>query len=162
MAELYIMSGLPFAGKSTLTKALINRFGFSLVGLDEINRERGIGFHGKPVAPQEWEITYKEAYRRIGQLLSEGKSVIYDATNFTRQQRDEPKQIAQKHNACAKVIYVHVSKDEAMRRWRENRQTSNRPDVKDEDFAQVADNFQVPTEEIILLTHSQEIEPQRG
>ncbi|MFL5660275.1 MAG: hypothetical protein ACJ8BW_02885 [Ktedonobacteraceae bacterium] len=31
MTSLYIMCGLSYAGKSTLSKALVDRFGFSLV-----------------------------------------------------------------------------------------------------------------------------------
>lgn len=36
---LYILCGLPFAGKTTLTRALERKLGFALVELDAINLE---------------------------------------------------------------------------------------------------------------------------
>ncbi|MFL5704416.1 MAG: AAA family ATPase [Ktedonobacteraceae bacterium] len=153
MTSLYIMCGLSYAGKSTLSKALVDRFGFSLVGLDEINTERGIGLQGEPISWQEWGRTYIEAYKRIGHLLSQGKSVIYDAANFTREQRDKPKEIAQKHRALTKVIYVNVPKDEAIRRWQQNKHINTRFDVREEDFAHIADNFQAPTEDEDVIVY---------
>ncbi len=152
---LYILCGYPFAGKSTVTKALIEHNNFTLVGLDEINNDRGIGFDGKPISSEEWAKTYQEAYRQIGELLGQGKNVIYDATNFTKQQRDEPRDIARKHNGLAKVIFIDVPKEVVVKRWQDNRKTNSRFDVRDEDFSQVVDNFQKPTEDEDVLIYDQ-------
>jgi len=149
---LYILCGYPFAGKSTLTKELIDQFGFSLVGIDEINRERGVGQStGVAVTPEEWDKTYRQAYKRIEQLLGKGKSVIYDATNFTKEQRDIPRKIAQKYNVATKLLFVDVPKEIVYQRLQENRKTNSRFDVKDEDFAQVVDNFQKPSDDENVL-----------
>lgn len=154
--KLYILCGYPFAGKSTLTKKLIDTFDFCLVGIDEINRERAIGqTTGVAITPQEWSETYQQAYKRIEELLSQGKTVIYDATNFTKQQREEPRQIAEKYQAKAQVIFVDVPKEVVIKRWQENRKANNRFDVTDEDFAQVVDNFQAPTEKEDVIRYLQ-------
>ena len=147
MTTLYVMCGLPFAGKSTLVKELIKRFDFSLVASDEINSERGIGLHGEAIPMQEWDKTYDVVYKRLMQLLSQGKTVIYDDCNFTKKQRDIAKDIAQTQQAQTRVIYVNTSKEEVTKRWQQNRITSHRFDIRDEDFAQVVDNFQAPTQD---------------
>jgi predicted kinase len=62
---LYAMCGLPFAGKSTVAAALATRIGASIVRLDAINSERGLGVGGDAIPPQEWDRTYAEAYDRL-------------------------------------------------------------------------------------------------
>lgn len=153
---VYILCGFPFSGKTTLAKGLVNRSHFAFVGIDEINTERGVGQStGVAVTPEEWKATYKLAYKRIEKLLDKKKDIIYDATNFTRQQRDEIKQLAQKHKAKSKIIFVDIPKEEAKKRWQENRKSGNRFDVRDEDFAQVIDNFQRPTKDEDILVYDQ-------
>jgi len=38
---LYILTGLPYSGKTTLTKELVKRFGFSSVSMDDVMDEKG-------------------------------------------------------------------------------------------------------------------------
>lgn len=87
--RLYIMCGLPFAGKSTLTRALAARLGLAVIAIDAINDERGLGIHAAPLSPEEWDGTYAEAFRRLDAALMAGGSVIFDAVSFTRRQRDD-------------------------------------------------------------------------
>lgn len=143
---LLLLCGLPFAGKTTLAGALACRLGLRHVSLDEVNRERGIGLHGQPILPHEWEATYAEAYRRVEALLSTGQAVIYDETNFLRAQRDRLRAIAARHGAPTHVIHVDVPAAEARRRWLANRLTGARGDVRDDDFAHVVARFEPPTE----------------
>src|SRR5437868_816009 len=85
---LYILSGFPYSGKSTLAKELVKSLGLSLVSTDSINTEQGIGLQGEAISPQQWDNTYHLVYKRIEELLSRGESVIYDDCNFTKKQRD--------------------------------------------------------------------------
>jgi adenylate kinase family enzyme len=41
-SKLYILCGLPFAGKTTLAKELVKRFGFVHIGIDQINTNFGV------------------------------------------------------------------------------------------------------------------------
>lgn len=41
------------------------------------------------------------------------------------------------------------------KRWQKNRTTKLRSDVRDEDFAEVADNFQPPTEDEKVLIYDE-------
>ena len=152
-AHLYILCGLPFSGKTTLAGELVSRLGVSHVAIDDINNERGIWDDETGLSPEEWANTYQEAYRRIGSLLSQKKSVVDDSVNFTRELRDRLRAIAECYGADATVIYVDIPLAEVRRRWLENRQTGMRADVRDSDFANVVEHFEVPTEDENVLRY---------
>ena len=155
---LYILCGLPFAGKTTLAKELVKRCGFVRVDLDEINSERGLGGLGNnDLSDKDWKITYQESYHRVDKALQQGQTVINDTANFTKEQRDKLRVIAQKYGIPTKVIYVNISDHLARNRWQDNRLTKARYDVKDEDFAEVADNFQIPTADENIIYYDQTI-----
>lgn len=81
-ADLYIMVGLPYAGKTTLRNKMVKRFGFNVISIDEINDELGAGQGGKPIIQAEGDATYTEAYKRLKEYLSLGKKVIFDGANL--------------------------------------------------------------------------------
>lgn len=143
--QVYILCGLPFAGKTTLARELAARLGWTHLEVDAINRERGLGLHGERLSRQDWIDTYREAYRRLDELLLQQQTVLYDATNFRRAQRQRARQIAARHNAATYVLYLTTTPLAAQRRLHQNRQCSVRADVHDIDFADVAAQFQSPT-----------------
>ena len=63
--RLIILCGLPFAGKSTLAEALRQRFGWSVIAIDAVNHERGLGANAAPITLEQWDATYADAYRRL-------------------------------------------------------------------------------------------------
>jgi len=142
--RLYLVCGLPFAGKTTLATALVRRLGLAHVSIDGINTERGLGFDDQPISSADWTATYDESYRRVERSLRAGRSVLYDAANFTRSQRDEVRAVAARQGAPATVVHVDVPEAEARRRLRRNRETGERYDVRDDDFANVVRNFEPP------------------
>lgn len=150
---LYILCGLPFAGKTTIAKELVNWLGVKRVAIDDINSERGIWDDEKGLSSEEWDKTYQEAYRRIATFLNRGESVVDDSANFTVEQRDRLRGIAQQYNASTCVIFVDTSLTETRRRWQENRQTAVRADVRDDDFAHVVEYFAPPIENENVLRY---------
>ena len=146
--KLYILCGLPFAGKTTFAKELVKRFGWVRVDIDEINATRGIGTRSNDeISDSDWKITYDESYRQIDEALRMRKTVINDTANFTKQQRDRLRAIANEYHVPTIVIYFNIPDEVARQRWQENRITYQRNDVTDADFAEVADNFEIPTED---------------
>jgi len=139
-----MLCGLPFAGKTTLARTLVARYGWRAISLDAINGERGLGLAGDPSPPHEWDQTYAEAYRRVSAALGAGETVIYDETNFLKTQRDSLRAIAAACHLPAYVIYLQVSAAEARRRWQQNRLLPQRNDVRDDDFANVVARFEPP------------------
>ena len=142
---LYIMCGLSFAGKTTLAKEMVKLLSIKRVSIDEINGERGIWNDETGLSLEEWERTYEIAYQRIAMFLSQGESVVDDSANFTKEQRDRLRSIAEHYNAQTCVIFFNVPLAEVRRRWQENRQTLVRNDVRDDDFAHVVEYFEPPT-----------------
>ncbi len=151
--ELYILCGLPFAGKTTLAKAVERQLGFARVDMDAINTARGVGLHGKRISPEEWDRTYAESYRQLDEYLKAGQSVLFDAANFTKAQRDHLRTIATKQEASSQVIYLDIPESEARQRWKHNRVTYQRYDVRDEDFDHVATYFEPPAQEEQVLCY---------
>lgn len=151
--RLYILCGLPFAGKSTLARAMAAQDGLTIVAIDAINDERGLGIDAAPISPEEWDGTYAEAFHRLDATLAAGESVIFDAASFTRAQRDDLRRVAARHGARARVLWVDVPQAVATERWRRNRETGERYDVRDEDFAQVVERFEPPTPDEDVLRY---------
>ena len=69
---LYILCGLPFAGKSTLAGELAKTLSAAYVQLDAINGERGLGLDGKRISSVDWDETYRIAYQRVESYLRQG------------------------------------------------------------------------------------------
>ncbi len=144
--SLYIMCGVPFAGKTTVALALVRQVGFRRVAIDDINDERGIWDDAIGLTP--------EAYRRIDLLLAQGHAVIDDSVNHTWVLRERLRAIAARNGASATVLYIAVPAAEARCRWvLRNRQTEERGDVRDEDFATVLDNFEPPRADETVLRY---------
>jgi predicted kinase len=144
---LYILCGRPFAGKSTLARAMASARGVTVVETDAINTERGLGLNGAAITPEQWDATFAEAYRRVGALLDAGRDAAFDSTAYTREQRDLLRGLARAHGARAVVLFVDVPAETSWRRWHENRHTGARNDVRDEDFLNVVEHFEPPEDD---------------
>ncbi|CAN5208020.1 AAA family ATPase [soil metagenome] len=151
---LYIVCGLPFAGKTTMSSELAESLGRAAhVEIDQVNTERGLGINAAPISPMEWAETYRIAYQRADEELSTGYDVVFDATNYSRAQRDILRINANRQGADSAVIFVDVPAEECRERWRANRVSGARYDVRDEDFERVVDRFDPPRpdERVILF-----------
>ncbi len=158
MPRVYILCGLAFAGKTTLAKALAERLNLPRVSIDEINTMRGVGLDNAWITPEDWQITYEESYRQLAHHLSAGRSVISDAGNFTRAERDHVRAIAARHGADALLIHVTTPAQLVRERWQRNRLTRERNDIRDDYFAQGLAMFEPPTEGEQTLRYSNEQE----
>ena len=73
---LYILTGLPYSGKTTLTNELVKRFGFKTASVDDVMDERGLD--SDTMVQEDWNAVYSEAYERLKVNLTKGDSVIFD------------------------------------------------------------------------------------
>lgn len=159
-STLYILCGLPFAGKTTIAKKLAEIPGMYHVEVDMIKRELGFGLDGKSTTEPEWAQIFAESYRRLIAALEAGQNVLFDATNYARGVRDQLRKLAHQQGAACAVIYVVVSADVANRRRQQNQVTLEREKVRDEEFDEVATGFDVPTndENVMRYDPSTDIE----
>lgn len=141
MAKLYILSGYPFAGKSTVARALVDRFGLVRVALDEDVTE-------------DQHVRYDNYRDRVAGNLAKGKSVITDTVGHKRHGRDDLRKLAEENNAEAIVLYVATPVEVAKERWQKNRHTHGRHDVDDDTFYDIVKEFEVPgaDENVITIT----------
>jgi predicted kinase len=156
-SRLYILCGLPFAGKTTLAKELVKRFGLTQIDVDQINTNFGVGLLGASISPEEWERTYVEAYKQLADALNSRQSVLFEGASYTKELRDRLRAIAYKRGVASRVIYVDISESEARQRLHSNRITQHRHNVRDDNFALVVTYFEPPREDEGVIHYHQSL-----
>lgn len=154
-----VLSGIPAAGKTSLTRALVQEFqqqqqppaAPSLnVCFDEIYEARL-----KPPAsassfsPDDWQAARQEAQRRTSTFLQECSSsspttpgfVLVDDNMHYRSMRFEYFRVAQRASASFVQLHVHCATDEARRR---NAQRSGFARVPEASFDRLLEQFEAP------------------
>lgn len=161
MNKLYILCGIPFSGKTTLAKELEKRLGFARIDLDEVKFELlGQNVKDEDIKESQWNKIYLEMYQKIEEALKEGKTVVHDTGNFTRNERGMVKNIADKLGVESITIFVYIPIPEARKRILGNRETNHRFDVTDKDFESTVNEMEPPTngENFIVYDSSQSLE----
>lgn len=110
---LYLMMGYPGSGKTTIAEIIAGLTGAVHLASDKIRLEM---FPEPTFNEQEHAALYKEIDRRTARLLSERKSVIYDA-NLNRQiHRQEKYHICEKTNSAPILVWVKTPREVAKER----------------------------------------------
>ena len=125
--RLSILCGMPFSGKTKYTE-YIQDSGIIIL------RARDARQHCGGSATESWSMLLFTAY----EILSQGHSVMIDATNYNRKARKTWARLAHKTNAVFEVIYFPILPGEVRRRSQEC------SDVIDATGLERAINFFVP------------------
>lgn len=145
MTKLYILCGIPFSGKSTLAKTLVERCGFVRIDLDEIKFELyGSNITDKQLQQSDWDKIYQEMYERIENELIDGQTVVHDTGNFTKYERKLVIDIANKLNVEFTTIFINTPKEVARERLLQNRKMLQRFDVSDQAFEEAVAEMEGP------------------
>lgn len=161
MNKLYILCGIPFSGKTTLATQLVKQFGFTRIDLDEIKFELyGADKKDSEMGTRDWNYAYEEMYKRLNLGLKAGKTVIHDTGNFTKKERSEVRQIADRLGIKTITIFMDTPPDVARERLVKNRNTNQRFDVGEKDFESTVADMEPPSadENPILFHHNESIE----
>lgn len=143
MPKLYIISGLPYAGKSVLSRELVRRFGFGYASVDdEITNG---GYDVVTMTQPDWNDVYTRAYDRLEALLRSGDTVVFDGASLTRHERDTMRKIATECGAEAVLVYVDTSAAVTAERRTRNLSTQERAHLQDVTMRTALDLFQEPT-----------------
>lgn len=153
---LYIITGLPYAGKTTLTNELVKRSKFTVVSVDEAIDEGG--YIVEQMTQKDWDAVYTRAYERLKKYLSEGKTVIFDEANLKRSERETARQIAEANNATPVLIYVKTPKEEIKRRWLENQKTKTRGHLEEKSLNLAFSLFEEPQPDENPIIYSQKMD----
>lgn len=145
---MYILTGMSFAGKSVLAKAVSEREGIVIIDPDVVRTEMGLGLDGELLSAEQWATIHTEAEARARSILMEGQSLVYDTTAFNKDQRNALRDLAFQCGALPVVIAVKIDREEAYSRWERNNKTlEQRFTVHIDDFNMCAEAFEYPHEE---------------
>ncbi|MFF7795670.1 AAA family ATPase [Streptomyces sp. NPDC007991] len=117
---LTLVGGLPGSGKSTLSGALADRLGVTLLSSDRLRKElAGIPPEQSAAAaygeglytPQSTAQTYATLLDRAAALLSSGESVVLDATWSDAAQREAALRMAERTSTDLLALHCHVPGD---------------------------------------------------
>jgi predicted kinase len=134
-----------------LARALATQCGLVHLDLDALARPQGF-FPEEGISDEQWGSLFNEAYQQLATLLQSGKSVVFDAVNFDRVGRGRLRAIARHSDSSASVIYCKLSLQEIEQRRHANQTHHRRSSVRDQDFVELATEFETPTmEENVLI-----------
>ena len=146
--QLVIVCGLSFAGKSTLGKALAQRFQYAEVDVDETKfRLYGARVEDTDLSQVQWDDIYGETDKEIEGHLRSGISVVDASRNFRKSERDHIRLIAHNLRIGVVTIYVNTPESVARERWLANRKNPSRRDVSDVDFEELVALMEPPSSE---------------
>ncbi len=141
---LYLFVGYPGAGKTTVAQIVAQATGGVHLWADQ-ERHKRFGEATHTVA--ESSELYRQLNDETAQLLSEGKTVIFD-TNFNFfADRENLRRIATKHGAVTRLIWVTTP--EQLAKDRATAQTRNGYNSKMslEQFSSITSKLEVPSDD---------------
>lgn len=145
MPTLYILSGLPFSGKSTFAKKVEEMTMLKRVSFDDL--------WASFVAVDEkisYENMMKEIKRLIEKHLEKGYSIMYDSTNLKTDHRRAMIDLANETDADPIVIYFSITEEE-MRKRQEESLIDKTHHIVNEDTIQNALEFNDTPEHCVLV-----------
>jgi predicted kinase len=151
---LLVTCGLPFSGKSTLSRALARQLGIAHVEVDALHAANGLRAGIDPIERADWIAAYQRGYAELEALLPEGRSVVFDAVSYRRLQRNRVRRVAERLGVPATVVLLDVSVDQARSRLERNRLTRERVNVPMESFLEVAGGMQWPDPDEAVIRYS--------
>jgi predicted kinase len=143
--KLYIVTGLPYAGKSVLSRELVKRFNFGYASVDsEIDKGN---YDVTKMSQEDWDSVYARAFDALEYLLKSGRTTVFDGASLKRSERNLLREIAQKCEAEPLLVYVNTSPAEAAERRLKNMTTLERAHLKDETMSKALALFEEPVED---------------
>lgn len=160
--HLYLLVGYPGSGKTTVARIIHEETGAEHLWTDW---ERRAMFETPTHSEAESSKLYGYLNTMTCQLLSEGKSVIFD-TNFNfRKDRKHLRKLAVEQGADTTIIWVTTSKELSKQRaveTTEDQETRVLGAMSPEDFDRIANHLQEPDEsEIVIKIDGTDVDRQK-
>lgn len=141
------MCGLPFSGKTTLAKTIVEKTGAKLIAFDKMWTDKKGELKPDLDRVEEWKIILNEAYIRIKKTLLANKSVVYDDISVREEHREVLRAIAKQSNASFVIVYLNTPMAEIKKREVKNRISKGRHEVESINFEKALAQWQTPVGE---------------
>ncbi len=143
---LYLMLGLPGAGKTTTAKAIASITNALYVGSDETRLEK---WQEPSFTQEEHDSLYKHLDQIAEYALVSGKNVVYDANLNRYIHRLEKYALAKRLGVDVVLCWVKVDRDMAKKRRLETQHPMLVPanEIPHEMFERIADIFEDPKDD---------------
>jgi predicted kinase len=139
---LYIVTGLPYAGKSVLSRELVRRFGYGYASVDD--EITSGGYDVTVMSQPDWDDVYTRAFAKLEGLLRSGRTTVFDGGSLRRSNRQSLRDTACACGAEALLIYVNTAPEVAAQRRVENLATRERAHLEAETIATALAMFEEP------------------
>lgn len=103
MPKVYMMIGMPGSGKSYESEKIAKEENVIYLSSDKLRKE----LFGDESVQQDPHLVFSELERRLKDAISQGKNVVYDATNVSRKRRIAF--IKQFKKSCEIIAYVFLT-----------------------------------------------------
>jgi predicted kinase len=113
---LYVLCGLPGAGKTTLAAAIAKARDIAKISLDHIKADEGFFVSDHDVPEADWSGIIDVVHASLLMPLRLGRDAVFDARNLKREQRDDLRNLAASRNFASKLIYVAIPEATARQR----------------------------------------------
>ena len=141
--RLYIVTGLPYAGKSVLSRELVRRFDFGYASVDD---EITSAAHDVTTMDQhDWDDVYARAFDRLETMLRAGRTVVFDGGSLKHVERQLLRDIALRCAADPLLVYVDTPPEVVAERHRQNVMAKERAQLHDETMSKALSMFEVPS-----------------
>lgn len=141
MPTIFILSGLPYSGKSTFAKkveekTMIKRVSFDDLWTSFVKVDENISY----------DTMITEIKKLIDKQLEKGYSVMYDSTNLKEEHRKEIIDIADSHDVEAVVIYFSITEEEMRKRQGQSLIDKSHHVVDEDNIQKALEHNQIPAE----------------
>jgi len=154
MPTMYILCGLPFSGKTTLAKQIVAARDMAHVNIDHIKADEGYFVSDDQVPDADWAGIYDVVHASLLMPLRLGRDVLYDASNLTRKERDEMRELATSRGFDAKLIYVATTEAVVRQRWQANKANPTRFDLPSVVLDEAIATFEEPSRDEDALVYA--------
>jgi len=159
LTHLIVICGLSFSGKSTLAKAITAKLGYDEIDVDTVGATLyGLDLDDERLKDLDWDKVYAEADKIIEGRLKSGATVVDASRNFTKKERESAREVAKRSGARLVTIFVDTPEEVARHRRSVNKGSSARRDITDEQFEEIVQVMQPPTEDerpLVFLPNDQ-------
>jgi tRNA uridine 5-carbamoylmethylation protein Kti12 len=146
MAKIYVMCGLPFSGKTTLSKKMAVFTRYTRVSFDELwVRLEKSDLDFPKDKTQGWKYVNGKCEEILIGELKKNKSVIYDNLGGRVEHRDVVRDIGKRFISDVIVIYLKTPFNIIKERQLRNRKNNERHSVEKDNFNNSILQFQEPT-----------------